>query len=102
MRWFVPEEFRLQTEKMRVYALAKTLDVESKLLLDYCKELGYDIKNQLSSLDADQVEAVTERVKRGPKTTAAPTPAPPSAALPTTISTKVQTLPGRKTAPSKA
>src|SRR5437588_9896546 len=65
MRWFVPEEFRLQAEKMRVYALAKTLDVESKTLLDYCKELGYDVKNQLSSIDPDQAAALTDRVKRG-------------------------------------
>jgi len=37
---------------MRVYVLAKELKVESKLLLDICKELGYDhVKNQLSGLE---------------------------------------------------
>lgn len=46
----------LQSEKMRVYALARELDVDSKDLLHYCKELGYDVKNQLSSIDPDQVE----------------------------------------------
>jgi len=88
---------------MRVYALAKQLDVESKILLDYCKELGFDIKNQLSSLDPEQADAVIERVKRGSKV-AAPAPAAPAspAVLPTNISTKVQTLPSRKTAAPKA
>ena len=41
-----------QDKGMRVYQLAKTLGVESKELLDFCKELGYDIKNQLSNLAA--------------------------------------------------
>src|SRR5437868_5389805 len=52
---------------MRVYQLAKTLGVESKELLDYCKELGYDIKNQLSNLNPDQCDALTQRVKQGPQ-----------------------------------
>jgi len=54
-----------QDKGMRVYQLAKTLNVESKELLDFCKELGYDIKNQLSSLDPDQADALTQRVKQG-------------------------------------
>src|SRR5207248_3924252 len=92
MRWFVPEEFRLQAEKMRVYALAKTLDVESKTLLDYCKELGYDVKNQLSSIDPDQAAALTDRVKRGNQggvAVAAPTFVPPVNA---NLTNKVKTL----------
>jgi translation initiation factor IF-2 len=72
----------LAQEKVRVYALAKMLNVESKALLDICQELGYDVKNQLSGLDPDQRDAIEQRVKRGggggtatlapPKATAAP------------------------------
>ena len=56
-----------QKEKKRVYALARELDVELKDILQYCKELGYDVKNQLSSLDPDQCDTLIERVKRGNK-----------------------------------
>ena len=52
-------------EKVRVYALAKMLNMESKALLDICQELGYDVKNQLSGLDPDQRDAIEQRVKRG-------------------------------------
>ena len=47
-----------QDKGKRVYQLAKELGVESKELLDFCKELGYDIKNQLSALTGDQAAAV--------------------------------------------
>ncbi len=60
-----------QKEKKRVYALARELDVDLKDILQYCKELGYDVKNQLSSLDPDQCDTLVERVKRGNKPTAA-------------------------------
>src|SRR5262245_35339096 len=64
----VAEESRLQQkEKKRVYALARELDVDLKDILHYCKELGYDVKNQLSSLDPDQCDTLVERVKRGNK-----------------------------------
>src|SRR2546421_13094254 len=41
------------------------LNMESKVLLDICQELGYDVKNQLSGLDPDQRDAIEQRVKRG-------------------------------------
>ena len=44
---------RLQKERVRVYALARELDIESKDLLDLCKQAGFDVKNQLSSLEPD-------------------------------------------------
>src|SRR5262245_63917573 len=80
---------------MRIYQLAKTLNVESKDLLDYCKELVYDIKNQLSSLDHDQTEALTQRVKQGTKVVTAPA-APVTPVIPTVTSSKVQTIRGPK------
>src|SRR5436305_11884804 len=82
---------------MRVYALAKSLDVESKTLLDYCKELGYDVKNQLSSIDPDQAAALTERVKRGNQGGVAVAAQPFVPPVNANLTTKVKTL----TAPRK-
>src|SRR5258707_6005246 len=91
-----PEEFRLSNpqtkdakeKKVRVFNLAKELNVESKLLLDYCKELGFaGITNQLNGLEPDQAEALKERVKKGPKpgATHAPVPgSPPKSVIPPT------------------
>lgn len=64
-------------KKVRVFTLAKELNVESKLLLDYCKELGFaEITNQLSGLVPEQADALTERAKKGPKPGAGHAPAP--------------------------
>ena len=57
------EELRLQ-EKVRVYALARELNIESKDLLDMCKKAGFDVKNQLSSLEPEQRDAVVEMIKK--------------------------------------
>jgi translation initiation factor IF-2 len=70
------EEQRLLKERVRVYALARELDVESKDLLDLCKQAGFEVKNQLSNLEPEQVAALKELIKRGPKTQAAPPPRP--------------------------
>src|SRR5439155_19723566 len=59
------EELRLQKEKVRIYALARELNLESKDLLEICRQAGIDVKNQLSSLDPDQRDAVEQLVKRG-------------------------------------
>src|SRR5947208_7099474 len=82
---------------MRVYQLAKTLGVESKELLDYCKELGYDIKNQLSNLNPDQCDALAQRAKQGAQGGVAVAAAPAPPVLPTNLSSKVQTIPTRRT-----
>src|SRR5262245_16256201 len=81
---------------MRIYQLAKTLNVESKQLLDYCAELGFDIKNQLSALTPEQGEALIQRSKQGAKSSvsAATAPAP---VIKSTLSNKVQTLSARPT-----
>ena len=53
--------------KPRVYALAVELNLESKAVLDICKELGFSaITSQLKALEPDQVDAIKNRVKRGP------------------------------------
>jgi translation initiation factor IF-2 len=62
-----------------VYVLARELNVESKDLLDLCRQAGLDVKNQLSNLDPDQQEMIEQLVKRGgAKGTSAP--AKPTAA----------------------
>src|SRR5438128_5213134 len=72
------EEQRLQKERVRVYALARKLDVESKDLLDLCKQAGFDVKNQLSNLEPEQVATLKELIKRGATSgLAAPTPHKP-------------------------
>src|SRR5271168_4485230 len=67
------EELRLQ-EKVRVYALARELNIESKDLLDICKKAGFDVKNQLSNLEPEQRDAVVELIKKGSQKPAAPPP----------------------------
>src|ERR1700738_338493 len=74
------EEQRLQKERVRVYALARELDVESKDLLDLCKQAGFDVKNQLSNLESEQVVALKELTTRGSKTA----PAAPVSSKPVT------------------
>ncbi|MBO0697552.1 MAG: translation initiation factor IF-2 N-terminal domain-containing protein, partial [Zavarzinella sp.] len=69
------------TKKVRVFELAKTLGLDTKAVLDYARDLGYDVKNQLSSLEPDQADAVKQRITKGgrpgPATAvAAPRPAP--------------------------
>src|SRR4051794_2107106 len=82
-----PKEFRLSNpqtkdikekdKKLRVFALAKELNLESKDLLAYCKELGFaGITNQLHGLEPDQFAPLKERVKKGPRPGAS-APAPP-------------------------
>lgn len=71
------KETKEKAVKVRVFTLAKELGVESKTLLDYCKELGFaNVTNQLNGLEPHQVEALRERVKKGPKRPPSTTPKP--------------------------
>src|SRR5437899_2721256 len=58
-------EFRLQKEKVRIYALARELNLESKDLLEICRQAGIDVQNKLSSLDPANRDDVEHLVKRG-------------------------------------
>jgi len=84
----------LQKEKVRIYALARELDMESKDLLDLCRQVGIDVKNQLSSLDPEQRDAVELLVKRGGGTAVAAPPKAPSALPP--LHTSVPVIPSNK------
>ena len=61
--------------KMRVYELAKELDMQNKELVDWLQAHGYEeIKSHSSSLDADQAQAVIEKImaERNPQPAAIP------------------------------
>lgn len=64
-------------EKVRVYALARELNIDTADLLHLCQQAGFDVKNQLSSLDPDQQVKLEELVKKGAKTAAPAAPAKP-------------------------
>ncbi len=65
-----------QRDKVRVYILARELNIETTDLLALCAQAGFDVKNQLSNLDPDQQQKLEEMVKKAPKLGAAP-PAKP-------------------------
>ena len=92
----VTGESRLsQQDKKRAYALARELDIDTKDLLQYCKELGFDVKNQLSVLEPEQCEQLKQRVARGNKTTTTATaaiPRPPITSKSLSSLTKVRDL----------
>ena len=84
----------MQKEKIRVYVLARELNMESKDLLDLCRSVGMDVKNQLSSLDPEQRDAIELMLKKGNKSAAAASAtAAPSMPLQSDLSTKVRVLP---------
>ncbi len=59
-------------EKVRIFALARELDMESKDLLNVCRQAGIDVKNQLSTLDPDQRDLVVQMVRKGQSAPAGP------------------------------
>ncbi|HEV3118317.1 MAG TPA: translation initiation factor IF-2 N-terminal domain-containing protein, partial [Gemmataceae bacterium] len=70
-------------DKIRIYALARELNVETKDLIDTCRQAGIDVKNQLSSLDPDQRDMVVKMLKGGGGTaTATAVATPPRSAAP--------------------
>jgi translation initiation factor IF-2 len=75
----------LQREKVRIYALARELNIDSKDLLEMCRQAGYDVKNQLSSLDPDQRDLVEAMVKRGGSSGGVAVAPPPPLAAPSPI-----------------
>jgi len=89
------EELPLQKEKVRIYALARELNIESKDLLDLCRQAGYDVKNQLSSLDPDQKDQVVLMIKRGNAAVAVASPPKPAASVIPQVPTSIRVLDAR-------
>jgi translation initiation factor IF-2 len=94
------QEQLLQKEKVRVFELARELDMESKDLMVLCRQHGIDLKNQLSNVTGEQRDQIIELVKRGPAGGASAKPAS-SPVIPSVINRKVQTLETRRPAPAK-
>lgn len=46
--------------KVRVYELARELDLESKILVDFLIELGADVRNHMSTIDEEIADMVRE------------------------------------------
>ena len=72
LRGFFEEvlEPSLLKDKIRIYVLAKELDVDCKDLIALCHRLGFDIKNQLSSLEPVQRDQVETIISKGGLNTA--------------------------------
>ncbi len=66
----------LTKDKVRIYVLARELNLESKDLIDMCQQAGLDVKNQLSSIDADQRGMIEQMIKQKRTGTSAPPTAP--------------------------
>ena len=75
----------MQREKVRIYSLARELNIDSKELVDLCKQAGIDVKNQLSSLDPEQRDAVELLVRRGGAAVAVAPPPKAGPAIPTLL-----------------
>jgi translation initiation factor IF-2 len=84
----------LQKEKVRIYALARELDMESKDLLDLCRQNGIDVRNQLSSVEPEQRDQIVALVKRGGGVATAAPPKGPAALTPPP--TPIRNLPPSK------
>lgn len=52
-------------EKVRIYVLARELNMESKDLIDLCRAAGIDVKNQLSLITLDERDLVLELIRQG-------------------------------------
>ena len=94
------ESLKGRDEKVRVYALARELNVESKDLLDLCKQAGFDVKNQLSSLDPEQRDQIEALIKKGGVAVAV-APAPAKAAAPAVLPDVSKTVRNLDTRPAR-
>jgi translation initiation factor IF-2 len=91
--WFF--RFREPRLKIRIFALAKELDIDSKLLIDYCAKAGIVIKNSaLASISPDEKDRVMDVIRSHTPVAvgAAAKPAAPSRELAPEIAGKVRTM----------
>ncbi|HMC66598.1 MAG TPA: translation initiation factor IF-2 N-terminal domain-containing protein, partial [Gemmataceae bacterium] len=84
----------MQKEKIRVYILARELNIDTADLLAMARQAGFEVKNQLSSLEPEQRTILEELIKKGAKSSAAPAKPAPPAALPG-VNKAIPTLPTR-------
>jgi translation initiation factor IF-2 len=100
---------RLPHEKVRIFALARELGMESKDLLTICRQLGIDAKNQLSTIEPEQREQIVQSLQRRGSAPVQPQATQAKAPVTTAVlDTRVRTLDSRRppqaprTAPSAA
>ena len=51
------------TDKVRIYQLARDLDVESRELIAILEDMGVEVKSHSSTLDTETAEAVRQLVE---------------------------------------
>jgi hypothetical protein len=51
-------------DKIRIYKLARDLNVDSPRILAICHKLGFDVKNYLSSLSLGERRAIEKAIGR--------------------------------------
>ncbi|MFO0919522.1 MAG: translation initiation factor IF-2 [Planctomycetaceae bacterium] len=81
--------------KIRIFALAKELDIDSKLLIDYCAKAGIVIKNSaLASISPDEKDRVMDVIRSSAPVavSAEAKPAAPSRELAPEMAGKVRTM----------
>ncbi len=86
----------MRMSKVRVYELAKDLDIESKELVDFLNELGADVRNHMSVIDEEIAQLVREHFRKGAsqgKAQGASKPAPKEQAAPAAAQSKAQAAP---------
>ena len=76
-----------------MFELAKTVQLETKAVLDHCRDLGFDVKNQLSSLEREQVDALKGRIFGGEQPNKSLTPDPGTLSSTPKTERKIHTLP---------
>ncbi|WP_419192678.1 translation initiation factor IF-2 [Kolteria novifilia] len=74
----------MSKDKVRVYQLARELDVESKDLIELMRSAGIDVKNHMTTLDAETRQVTQDLVagKVSPERIRGSSPPPPPAAKP--------------------
>jgi translation initiation factor IF-2 len=58
--------------KIRIFALAKELDLDSKLLIEYCAKCGVQAKNVLASISPEERDQVVAFIRQQPRGGGAP------------------------------
>ncbi len=59
-------------EKVRIYVLARELGMESKDLVALCRQLGIDVKSQLSSIEPEERDRIVQSLQRKSGSESAP------------------------------
>jgi translation initiation factor IF-2 len=80
--------------KIRIFALAKELDIDSKVLIDFCAKAGVQVKNVLAGISPEERDLVVAYIRsQSAPAPAAPTEtAPPANRTATELPTKVRTI----------